>query len=103
MNAPKFAAQNTWWKATSTTRPSITKIKIIDSYTPSGTITESWDASVDGDGTLMCYVVGTELIIAGNGSGKIYTNEDAAMMFSVDKNVLTDSFINITSIEGLLY
>ena len=100
MSTPKFAAQNTWWKATSTTRPSITKITIVDSYTPSGTITENWDASADGDGSLMCYVAGTELIIAGNGSGEIYTNEDAATMFSVDKNVPTNGFINITLIDG---
>ena len=100
MSTPKFAAQNTWWKATSITRPSITKITIVDSYTPSGTITESWDASADGDGSLMCYVAGTELIIAGNGSGEIYTNEDAAMMFSVNRNVPTEGFINITSIDG---
>lgn len=101
MSTPKFAAQNTWWKATSTTRPSITQITIVDSYTPpQDGVIESWDASADEDGQLMCYVIGTELIIAGNGSGKIYTNEDAAIMFSVNRNVPTEGFINITSIDG---
>ncbi len=101
MSTPKFAAQNTWWKATSTTRPSITQITIVDSYTPpQDGVIESWDASADEDGQLMCYVIGTELIIAGNGSGEIYTNEDAATMFSVNRNVPTEGFINITSIDG---
>lgn len=101
VSAPKFAAQNTWWKATSTTRPSITQITIVDSYTPpQDGVTESWDASAAEDGQLMCYVIGTELIIAGNGSGKIYTNENARTMFSDQPEGYT-GFVKVASITGL--
>ncbi len=48
----------------------------------------------------MCYVIGTELIIAGNGSGKIYTNENAKTMFSDQPEGYT-GFVKVTSITGL--
>ena len=58
----KFLPQNTWWKATSTTRPSITEITFTKSL-PEGNITESWDASENQDGNLMCYIIENKLFI----------------------------------------
>ena len=58
----KFLPQNTWWKATSTTRPSITEITLTKRL-PEGNITESWDASENQDGNLMCYIIENKLFI----------------------------------------
>ena len=77
-------AQNSSWFAptdTTITRASITEIEIVDSYTPTGNET-SWDASAAKDGSVMCYITGTKLTIAGNGSGCIYVNNDASATFS---------------------
>ena len=41
----KFLPQNTWWKATSTTRPSITEITFTKSL-PEGNITETATPSI---------------------------------------------------------
>lgn len=75
---------STWFapNVSTVTRGKITAINIVDSYTPAGAATDSWDASVDNDGSIMCYVDGTVLTLAGNGSGKIFTNEDASYMFA---------------------
>jgi len=47
----------------------ITRIETRDSY--SGTANYSWDASLYEDSRVHCYINGTTLIIAGNGSGYI--------------------------------
>lgn len=75
---------STWFapNVSTVTRGKITAINIVDSYTPAGAATDSWDASVDNDGSIMCYVDGTVLTLSGNGSGKIFTNEDASYMFA---------------------
>ena len=66
---PILAQSDTWFTqgGTSVKRASITEIEIKDSYTPSGSVTASWDASAAKDGSVMAYVEGTKLIIAGNG------------------------------------
>ena len=96
----KFLPQNTWWKATSTTRPSITEITFTKSL-PEGNITESWDASENQDGNLMCYIIENKLFIVS--SEEIYANEDATHMFSVEQYVDTKGFINVTAINNLNY
>lgn len=86
MPEPILAANSSWFAPTvsSVTRASITEIEIMDSYTPdaSVTVTDTWDASAAKDGSVTCYVIGTKLIIAGNGSGKVIMNEDGKSCFS---------------------
>ena len=83
MSEPILAPNSSWFAPidTTITRASITEIDIVDSYTPTGNET-SWDASAAKDGSVMCYVTGTKLTIAGNGSGCIYVNKDASATFS---------------------
>ena len=87
---PTLAAQNTWYKGT-TAKSAITGIEIVDSY--SGASTESWDASAAQDGSVMAYVNGTKLTIAGNGAGKIMANADSSSAFT--------GFGKVTTISGL--
>ena len=85
MAYPILAAQETWFAPTITsiTKAIITEIDIKDSYTPEAgvTVVDSWDASAAQDGSITCYVIGTKLIIAGNGSGKIATNPNSVGAF----------------------
>lgn len=76
----------TWFKpsVSTVTKSSITTINIVDAYSLSSseTVTDSWDASEDTDGSIMVYVQDGRLIIAGNGSGKIYANADSSKVFA---------------------
>lgn len=100
-NYPILAAKNTWFtpNVSTITRASITEIEIMDSYTPDSSVTvvDSWDASAAQDGSITCYVIGTKLIMAGNGSGKIAANEDSSVCFG---NHVGDLFSSVTSILG---
>lgn len=94
-----LAANGTWFAPTvsSVTRESITEIEIRDSYIPdaSVTVTDSWDASAAKDSSVMCYVIGTKLIIAGNGGGKVFINQESQKTFGdIDG---AESFINVTT------
>ena len=86
----------TWFKpsVSTVTKSSITTINIVDAYSLSSseTVTDSWDASEDTDGSIMVYVQDGTLIIAGNGSGKIYANADSSKVF--------DGFSAVTIING---
>ena len=97
MAYPVLAAQNTWFAPTVSTiaKVDITEIEIMDSYTPDSSVTvvDSWDASATKDGSITCYVIGTKIIIAGNGSGKIAMNPDSSMIFY--------NFAEVLSITGL--
>lgn len=42
--APVLAASGSWYKGT-TNKYTITEINLVDTYTPTGGETESWDAS----------------------------------------------------------
>ena len=101
MAYPILASSNTWYK-TSVARSTITQINIVDSYTPTGSETESWNADVDNNGAVKCYLNGTVLTIAGNGSGKIAMNADSSYLFaapySSDATVL---FTSCSAINGL--
>lgn len=59
----------------------ITTITSYDTYTPDGTEDGSWDASMYGDGKVHCYLKGTNIIIAGNGSGYIDVAMRGVQMF----------------------
>ena len=97
---PILAPSDTWFTqgGTSVKRASITEIHIKDSYQPSGSVTASWDASADKDGSVMAYVEGTKLTIAGNGSGKVYANPNSSWAFSdsADK----DNYSKLTKFTG---
>lgn len=99
MAIPILKPNSSWFIPTisTITRSTITTINIVDSYTPSTTPTNSWDASVAQDGSIMCYVEGTVLTIAGNGSGKIMANADSSYAFSH----ATDFYKALTVINGL--
>ena len=89
---PVLAEGSTWYKGT-TAKSTITQMELIDSGKPSGTISESWDASAAQDGSVMAYIVGTKLTLSGNGFGKIMANAKSNAAFR--------SFTALTSITGL--
>lgn len=99
MVEPILAPNSTWFTqgGTTVTRASITEIEIKDTYTPTGTVTSSWDASAAKDGSVMAYVEGTKLTLAGNGSGKIYANPDSSYAFS---NSGSDRFTSLITFTG---
>lgn len=100
MAYPVLAPNRTWFSqgGTTTKGSTFTKITIVDSYTPTGEETEIWNADVDSTGAVKWYKKGTELIIAGNGSGKIAMNPDSKSVFYLGQ---TDTFSNVTQIDGL--
>ena len=103
MAYPILAPSNTWYKS-SALRSTITQINIVDTYTPTGNESETWNADVDNSGSIKCYLNGSILTIAGNGSGKIAMNEDSSYLFS-DINQSDDDnikmFLNCSNINGL--
>ena len=101
MAYPILASGCTWFTqgGTSVKRASITQINIVNGYSPTGSETSSWDASASKNGSIMCYVTGTVLTIAGNGSGKIACNADSKFAFSDSK--AKDLFSNVVTINGL--
>ena len=96
--APTFAPGNTWYKGTKA-KNTIKKITLMDKYVPTGSETESWNCDVDNKGKIKCYITGTELIIAGNGKGKLKANEDSSYMFS--GGTFPDVFSSCTTVANL--
>lgn len=101
MNYPIFAPSSTWYSQGGTTveKTTFTEITILDSYTPTGEESESWNADVNNNGDIKCYIKGTKLIIAGNGSGKLALNEDSSYMFSNEQ--VNMGFTKVEYINGL--
>ena len=99
MPEPILAPSDTWFTqgGTAVKRASITEIEIKDSYTPSDSVTASWDASAAKDSSVMVYVEGTKLTIAGNGSGKVYANPNSTAAFSSNGS---DYFSFLTTFTG---
>ena len=89
---PMFAMNNTWYRGT-TDISTIREINIVDSHTPTGNETETYNADVNNEGSIKCYVNDTVLTIAGNGSSKIMCNPESLDMFR--------NFTNLKSINGL--
>lgn len=81
-NYPTLNYRGLWYRGKGLNSTEITEVEFMDSYTPTGTEDETWDADKDHLGTINGYRIGTKAIIAGNGSGKIYTNPDSSSMFS---------------------
>ncbi len=100
MAYPVLAPNNTWFSqgGTTTAGSTFTKITILDSYALTGEETETWNADADNTGAIKWYKKGTELIIAGNGSGKIAMNSNSKSMFYLGSS---DTFSNVTQIDGL--
>ena len=100
MGYPVLAPNKTWFSqgGTTTKGSTFTKITIVNNYTPTGEETETWNADVDNTGAIKWYKKGTELIIAGNGSGKIAMNPDSKSVFYLGQ---ADTFSNVTQIDGL--
>lgn len=105
MSYPILAPSRTWFAPNDSaiTRSIITEIEIMDSYTPNGTEIDSWDASEAKDGSITCYVIGTKLIMAGDGSGKISANEDSSYWFEYNNDDFSDYDVpqNVERIIGL--
>lgn len=94
VSAPEaiIAAGDLWYKS-SVNRESIQSITFLDRYYPNGRENESWDASRNMDGSVMGYRIGNDVIVSGNGSGRIRTSENCSSMF--------DYFTAVRAIEGL--
>ena len=93
-----MAAGSSWYKSTEN-RNTITKITFMDRYTPSTEADETWFADENNNGDITCYRTGTEIIIAGNGAGKIQANANSSYMFSYTSR--SYCFKKLTSIENL--
>lgn len=97
--APVFAERDTWWKRSN--RATVTSITIHDYYVPEGAIDFYWTADEGATGSIMCYRIGNEVHISGNGSGKLRANPDAMYMFSTNTLSSTYGFTKLTAINGL--
>ena len=103
-----LAAGSSWYKS-SVNRNTITKITLMDSYTPTGTEAEHWNADVNNSGDITCYRTGTEIVIAGNGTGKIRANADSSYMFNPFSKLTTIENLNfldtsqVTNMSGMFY
>ena len=98
INRITMAAGSIWYKSTQN-RNTITKITFMDSYTPTGSEDETWNADKDNSGSIKCYRTGTEIIIAGNGAGKIKANANSKYLFSYSSS--NSRFKKLASIENL--
>ena len=99
---PVLAPQRTWYKGTTIGCEEVSSLSFVDSYTPTGDETESWDASADGCGGVMAYLNGTDLILSGNGRGTIIANADSSSAFSMQANAgLNNVASALTEIRGL--
>ena len=77
---PVLDEEDGWYEGT-IDKSVITQIVLVDQYTATGNETESWDASAAQDGSVMAYVVGTKLTLAGNGFGEILLAGNGGMTF----------------------
>lgn len=105
---PVIATWNEWYKG-SVGKENITAVTFVDSYSPTGTVDESWDASAEKNGSVLCYRKGTELIIAGNDSGYIKANPYSGHIFREFKGMTEINNLSLldtsdtTSISFMFY
>ena len=90
---PASILGSAWSNGSTSDLSAITEIEFKDSYTPTGTETESWDASASNNGTVTAYISGTKLTLAGNGRGKIYCPNLTRFGFS--------GYTSLVSMRGL--
>lgn len=111
-NYPVLKPSYTWYQSTRP-REEILTITIVNSYAPTGNEDESWAADVDDTGAITCYRTGTDVIVAGNGSGGIAANPDSSLVFygcnftstvtPEYPNNIANYFTNLQAINGLHY
>lgn len=111
LDTPMLAAQNTWRNDALDTNI-LTSVTIVDSYTPDGTESATWDASdASVPGTVTAYLSKdkTSLTIAGNGYGLIFANPDSSNAFADLNNVVSITNMdlldtrNVTNMSGMFY
>ena len=90
---PSLLAPGKSWYKSEYDRTLVTTINIVDTYTPDGTEDETWNGDHDNLGLVKCYRKGSDIIIAGNGYGKISANMDSTSMF--------DGFESVTKMDGI--
>lgn len=98
VDVPVLAPGSTWYKGTES-RKNITKISLVNEYTPTSEVDERWAADVNNTGEITCYRIGTELIVVGDGAGRIKANADSSRMFSNTNN--SEVFGCLTAIDNL--
>lgn len=92
-----------FWQST------ITEIVFVDSYSATGQETAAASVDVDNAGCITAYIIGTKVIIAGNGTGKIMANRHSASMFRYGFDHLTSVDLTILDtrdaedLSGLFY
>ena len=101
MSYPMLQYGDVWYKSKTVAETAITTINIVDIADELiiSSAMESWPAAVDANGDkeldndIMCYLNGTILTIAGNGSGKIYAHRNSDGAFY--------NFSALTAINGI--
>lgn len=95
LDYPVLAIGRTWLNDSyaGIAKADITAITFTDSYTPTGNENSTCTLDAEGTGSIVGYRVGTELTVAGNGSGMIRMNPNSSAMFA--------SFSALKSIAGL--
>lgn len=96
INLGSMLAPNYTWYKGQTPKNKITQITFTDNYIRTNTEIESWDASFNGDKSIMCYVNGSSLTIACN--RQLYANYDSGRIFS---DQYSEGFSLLTTISGL--
>lgn len=86
-----LAKGDTWYKGT-TAKSTISTINIVDTYTPTGNETETWNADAYNLGFVKCYVEGTILTIAGSGFGMVSAHPYSESVF--------EGFTIVTAVNG---
>ena len=98
LNPPVVGPTSGNWYAGTTSKSTITEITFDNTYAVTGSETESWDASKESDGSVMCYLTGTHLTIKPIHSvNKVRINPSKAYSFFEGFSALT--YIN--NIGGL--
>ena len=94
-----LAEEQTWYKGV-TDKTTITTINIVDTYTPTGNETETWNADAYNLGLVKCYIEGTTLTIAGNGRGVISANPNSKGAFVLFTSVTAINGTDILDVSG---
>ena len=81
------------WYKSSYNKENIQTVSFMDSYIPTGAEDESWDGSLEQNGSVMCYRSGNHVTVSGNGSGYIKSGSYCISMFS--------NFKALTTISGM--
>lgn len=108
MNSPTFKPGSSWFTPNNdkVKRATIQTIDFVDSYLYAGELIDSWDASINQDGSIICYVdEENKLTISGNGTGSIMASEDCSYAFSGMTNLtsIRCGVLNTTNTINMAY